>query len=250
MISEDAMRPAVTTPYAVPWWQTPAARDGAAVLVYFSLHLAYLFITLESELGHWVTLVALPLGLIYLSMPAGPPRFRLAAALRSVGLAAGRLRSGLGWALVIGLVLGALQVVVSARRAAVWELLQSGQALYLLPLTFALMMVTAAFTEEFFFRGVLQSRLSRWLGKVPGLLIASLLFGLYHLPYAYLSPRWPSHGDMAAALSAALGQGIIGGLILGTVYARARGNLLAPVLVHALINAVPAMVLIDTMLKR
>jgi membrane protease YdiL (CAAX protease family) len=47
-----------------------------------------------------------------------------------------------------------------------------------------------------------------------------------------------------------MGQGVAGGLILGFVFVRARGNLLAPVLVHALINSVPGMVLIVGMLKR
>jgi membrane protease YdiL (CAAX protease family) len=47
-----------------------------------------------------------------------------------------------------------------------------------------------------------------------------------------------------------MGQGVIGVLILGFVFVRARGNLLAPTLVHALITSVPGMVLVDGMLKR
>lgn len=86
--------------------------------------------------------------------------------------------------------------------------------------------------------------------KVAAVLISAALFGLYHLPYAYLNPRWPSHGDLDAALLAAMGQGGIAGLILGAVFVRAQGNLLAPVVVHAMTNALPAMVLVDTMLRR
>lgn len=70
---------------------------------------------------------------------------------------------------------------------------------------------------------------------------ASLLFGLCHLPYAYLNPRWPSHGNWPGAFALAFGQGIPMGLILGTMYARTKNNLFACIVVHALINSFPAM---------
>ncbi|MFQ5529671.1 MAG: hypothetical protein ACE5FP_04915 [Gemmatimonadota bacterium] len=41
-----------------------------------------------------------------------------------------------------------------------------------------------------------------------------------------------------------MGQGVVGGLVLGTVYERAGRNLIASVVVHSLINALPAMTLI------
>ncbi len=75
-------------------------------------------------------------------------------------------------------------------------------------------------------------------------LITAILFGLYHLPYAYLNPQWPSYGEWGAAWGAALGNGIPGGLILGGLYVISRGNLLACVLLHSLINAAPAMTMI------
>ena len=69
------------------------------------------------------------------------------------------------------------------------------------PLALVLLMMTAGFTEEFFFRGVLQTRLTTSLkSKVWGVVVAAVLFGLYHLPYAYLHPGWPSHGDWGAWL--------------------------------------------------
>jgi membrane protease YdiL (CAAX protease family) len=116
-----------------------------------------------------------------------------------VGLARGNLATGLAWAAAAGLALSVAQVLVSQRRVGVWELIQSGSFVYLLPLTFALLLLTAAFTEEFFFRGVLQTRLARWIGSPPAAVaLTSVLFGLYHLPYALLNPRWPSYGDPAA----------------------------------------------------
>ncbi|MEW6213575.1 MAG: CPBP family intramembrane glutamic endopeptidase, partial [Acidobacteriota bacterium] len=99
--------------------------------------------------------------------------------------------------------------------------------------------------EEFFFRGVLQTRFENLFGnKFLAVVAASILFGLYHLPYAYLNPRWPSFGNWSDAFASAMGQGVPAGLIFGTVYARTR-NLLVPVIVHSLINTLPAM----TMMK-
>ena len=41
-------------------------REGWAAAIYFCMYLAYLFVSYESELLHWLTLVALPLALVFL----------------------------------------------------------------------------------------------------------------------------------------------------------------------------------------
>jgi hypothetical protein len=69
--------------------------------------------------------------------------------------------------------------------------------------------------EELFFRGALQPRV--------GLVAASLLFGLAHLV-----PAWPLVLWSLFAAGA--------GLVFGALFA-ATGNLLAPCLAHALVNA-------------
>jgi membrane protease YdiL (CAAX protease family) len=192
--------------------------EGWLFVVYFVAYLAYLFALPETEIGHWVSLVALPaLLLVLVRRPRdADTRRRLIA---SVGFAP-RLRRGLVWAIPAGLALGAAQLLASQRRDAILELIGSGRVVYLLPLAFVLMMLTAAFTEEFFFRGV---------------------FGLFHWPYAYLVPHWPSHGALWAALQAAMAVGLIGGVLLGAVYELSGRNVLACAVVHALINAVPGM---------
>jgi membrane protease YdiL (CAAX protease family) len=245
------MNTAVPLPHPLTERGESSSRQALAALAYFGLYLAWLFATLEGEMAHWLTLVALPLALIWLAARPAAGEGRLASTLRSVGLVRGNLSTGLAWAVTAGLAVSVLQVLVSQRRVAVWELIQAGSVVYLLPLTFALLLLTAAFTEEFFFRGVLQTRLARWTGSQPAAVaLTAVLFGLYHLPYALLNPRWPSYGDPAAAFAAAMGQGVVGGLILGFLFVRARGNLLAPVVLHALINSVPGMVLVDGMLRR
>lgn len=84
------------------------------------------------------------------------------------------------------------------------------------PAGIALVAALAGLGEELLFRGVLQAGLSEWLGPAGGLLLASLLFGLAHcITPAYL---------VLATLM---------GLYMGLLY-QWSGNLLLPVLVHAL----------------
>lgn len=221
-----------------------APYPGVAVL-YFALYLAYLFYSLESELWHWIGLVAVPALITAATLRIARQPSGLAATLRTFGLERGRKRRGLGLAFAVGLTLGVAQLLVSRQRDDFLELVQSGRALYLFPIAFVLMLMMAGFTEEFFFRGFLQNRLEQLTSsRVAAVMLASLAFGVYHLPYAYLNPHWPSAGDWGAAWSAAMGQGVVGGLILGAVYLAAGRNLLAPAIVHAFINAFPATTII------
>ncbi|MDH5759056.1 MAG: CPBP family intramembrane metalloprotease [Gemmatimonadota bacterium] len=220
-----------------------SSRDGWLALGYFAAYLAYLFWRQESEWAHWVTLVLLPFVVAVATVGSGERR--VATALATLGIRWGNLRTGVGWALLAGALITAFQATMGGHAAQIQELIATGRALWMFPLTFVLMMVLAGFTEEFFFRGFLQTRLealfrSRWLA----VLAVALLFGVYHVPYAYFNPQWPSAGDWGAAWSAALGNGVPGGLILGTLYALNRGNLAACVVLHSLINAAPAMTMI------
>jgi membrane protease YdiL (CAAX protease family) len=76
--------------------------------------------------------------------------------------------------------------------------------------------LVSGFAEEAFFRGALQPRV--------GWLAASLIFGLVHLPPSRALLPWTGFAVVAG--------GMLGGLYLLT------GNLLAPFLAHAGINAV------------
>ena len=221
------------------------AREGWIALSYFGLYLAYLFAARESELLHWITLVALPLALAVVLLPRGERG--LGAALASVGLRRGHLMRGVGWAVAFGVAFGLFQAFFSSRAEEIQALVRSGRALWMYPLTFLLMMLLAGFTEEFFFRGFLQTRVeallrSRW----AAVLVVALLFGVYHLPYAYFNPNWPSAGDWGAAWAAALGNGVPGGLVLGVLYVKSRHNLLACMVLHSLINAAWAMTILKT----
>ncbi|MBT8397037.1 MAG: CPBP family intramembrane metalloprotease [Gemmatimonadetes bacterium] len=219
-------------------------QEQWAAPAFFSVYLIYLFWRQENELLHWVSLVALPtLLVLWLRREAGGSG--LGSVLASFGLS--RENLGRGWlvALGVGVVLGMVQLFLSRSGAASLDAFRTGRAVYLLPLAFVLLLFLAGFTEEFFFRGFLQTRLEALFNsKALSLVVTSFLFGLYHLPYAYFNPNWPSAGDWSAAWGASLGQGIPAGLIFGGLYLYTRKNLLVCVVLHALVDAFPAMALI------
>jgi len=89
--------------------------------------------------------------------------------------------------------------------------------------TFLGMLWIVALGEEFFFRGFLQQLLGRGLrSETAGLLVASALFGLVHLPFRAF-PNWKM-----AVLAAILG------LFCGLAFLRAR-SIRAAMVTHALV---------------
>jgi membrane protease YdiL (CAAX protease family) len=224
--------------------QIDLRKEALFALAYFALYLGYMFVNPENEWMHWLTLVAIP----FFSLAFWHKRtlrLALSATLASFGLRKRNFKTGLGWAILLGLALSLLQLFISRQSEAFWELFRSGKALLYFPLTLLLLLLTAGFTEEFFFRGFMQTRLVALLrSRFWAIIITSLLFGIYHLPYAYLNPNWPSSGDWGAALTSALVQGIPAGIILGILYARTQNNLLACIVLHSFINVLPAMTLI------
>jgi len=219
-------------------------KEAIFGIVYFAIYLGYLFVNPENEFMHWITLVFLPLILIYLFQKMTLPVASFMQSLASIGLDRNNLKNGLYWAILIGLAISFLQLFLSRQSSQIWQTFQSGKVIYLFPLTFLIMFFTAGLTEEFFFRGVLQTRLARlFKSNFWAVVATSALFSLYHLPYAYLNPRWPSHGNWMAAIGSASFLGIAG-LILGTVYVKTKSNLLACILVHSLTNVLPGMTMI------
>jgi len=225
------------------------AREAWVAPAYFALYLASLFVTLESEVVHWATLVAGPLVLAFAFAPR--ERRGIGPVLGTFGLRRGRMRRGVWLALGLGAAITAAQMTLGGRREAIWELVRDGSALWRFPLTLVLMLLLAGFTEEVFFRGFLQTRVERLVRSPWGAVaIVSVLFGLYHLPYAYLNPAWPSAGDWGAASAAAMGNGLLGGVVLGALYAWSGRNLVPCILLHSLIDAAPAMTLLNISISR
>lgn len=222
-------------------------KEAIFALAYFFIYLGYLFFNPENELLHWLTLVILPsIVLFVIQRRARKSRWTVREMMATVGLAKSRLKNGIVLAIIAALGLGMLQLVFSYQREDIWAKIASGKIIFALPIAFIFMLLTAGFTEEYFFRGILQTRIAKSINsRFWGVAVVSILFGVYHLPYAYLNPDWPSHGDWTAALGSALGQGIPMGIALGIVYEKSKNNLLACVIMHSLFNALPAIAMIN-----
>ena len=220
-------------------------RESVAALAYFTLYLAFSFWSPGSEMRNYLTLVAGPLFLVVFLRTSDPLNRRPAAVLASFGVRRGNLRTGLLWALALGLLIGMFQLTQRSAGPELWELIRTGKALYLFPLAAAFGLLTAGFTEEFFFRGFLQTRIERLTGSAwIAVLLVTVAFGLYHVPFAYLNPNWPTAGDFPAALRLGMVEGGLGGVILGAAYVFWKRNLLACIVLHGMIDAVPIMTMI------
>ena len=98
--------------------------------------------------------------------------------------------------------------------------------------------------EEFFFRCLLQSRLSAALrSELGGIVLASLIFGLMHAPGLYLRTAVTQEGlPPHPALWMAVGYSIVitsvAGFLFGVLWARTR-NFALLVIVHAAADLLP-----------
>jgi membrane protease YdiL (CAAX protease family) len=102
--------------------------------------------------------------------------------------------------------------------AAPWKMALVGVA------TFIGFMWVTGLIEEFFFRGLLQQWMRRWLHTESGaLVLTSILFGMVHLPFGRTFPNW-----RFAIL------GAIAGLFYGRAFAKAR-SVRASTVTHSLV---------------
>jgi uncharacterized protein len=128
------------------------------------------------------------------------------------------------------------------------QIRHSGMPIWLLiigiPACYIWLLIEVGLVEEFFFRGLLQSRLSAWLhSEAGGIVLASLLFGLAHAPGLYYRtgktleavgphPSWlVAVGYSVVIISAP-------GFFMGVLWSRTR-NLLLLMTVHAAGDLVP-----------
>jgi membrane protease YdiL (CAAX protease family) len=106
------------------------------------------------------------------------------------------------------------------------------------PFTYGWLLLEVGLVEEFFFRCLLQSRLSALLrSQAGGIVLASLLFGLAHAPGLYLRPGGTqeavgAHPSWLMAVGYSIVITSVAGVFLGVLWARTR-NLLLVMAVHA-----------------
>jgi protein-S-isoprenylcysteine O-methyltransferase Ste14/membrane protease YdiL (CAAX protease family) len=225
----------------------PIDREAAFVSIYFVVYLVYLFAYQEGELLHWVSLVLLPLAVLpFLGFYRS-----LANVLDSIGLSGARARRGLPVVLLLGVAVQGVQLLNIHQRDELLQILREPYGLLMPIAAFALLLCTVAATEEIFFRGLLQTRLANRLrSDLAGWVLASIAFTVYHLPYAYLNPSWPSAGHLGQAIQLAAANGLLAGAVIGLVYWRSGRNLFAAMLLHAFVDLIPATRLVAEWLHR
>ena len=110
------------------------------------------------------------------------------------------------------------------------------------PASFLWLALEAGLNEEFFFRGLLQTRFSAWFKSAwTGVAVTSILFGLAHAPGLYLrgGPEvegWSSDPVQVVAYSIATLAPL--SVFFGFLYARTN-SLLLVVLLHAMLDFLP-----------
>ncbi len=116
--------------------------------------------------------------------------------------------------------------------------------LFGVPLVFLWLILEVGVVEEFFFRVLLQSRLSAAMrSELGGIVVMSLIFGLVHAPGLYLRTSATQEGlSSHPSLLMAVGYSIVitsvAGFFLGVLWARTR-NFLVVILVHAAADLLP-----------
>jgi len=120
-----------------------------------------------------------------------------------------------GIAAVVHIAMGDTRVYTALPRTVLSHFLQNG------------------FSEEFLFRGALQSRLAPLIGEGWSLVVSSLLFGLVHLGTTTRSLG----GDYLAGLAMTVVLQACAGLVFGLMFMRTR-SLIAPTIAHITLNMI------------
>lgn len=147
--------------------------------------------------------------------------------------------------IVLSLTLLALQAIFGRGRADLAALRPSGLELVVgAVLTSAWLFIEVGIVEEFFFRGLVQARVTALVGSEQvGLVVMALVFGLAHAPGFYLRPA--ATGEVLGAhpsLLLAVGYSIVftsvTGFFLGVLWIRTR-NLVLLALIHTAGDLLP-----------
>ena len=153
------------------------------LLIYFLLSMisCAFNINIISETSNWLFLVLFPLLIM-----AGFRKENVIKTLKETGLKRFNNKTVLRILLVCILYMGCIILVFSLREDTPDILTIALKMSVKFPVFFFLMVITAAFTEEFFFRGMIQRLLMDSLKRpYTAILPYHFFFGLYHFPFAF-----------------------------------------------------------------
>ena len=98
---------------------------------------------------------------------------------------------------------------------------------------FASNFLNNGFSEEFLFRGALQTRLRRLWTPAWAVVIGALVFGIWHLGLGFDNT---GHAGLLPALASTIVNQAVIGLAFGVIFERTR-NIVAPTIVHILVDS-------------
>jgi membrane protease YdiL (CAAX protease family) len=195
-----------------------------------------------SDPGHAVVILAAKL-ILFVILPAIIMRVQFKYSLRQLVPLSAQHRHLLA-ALGMSALLLAFQALLGrGLRDIASAHLPAAVLLWGLPVTFVWLALEAGVVEEFFFRVLLQTRLSAVLkSELAAIVLMSLIFGLVHAPGIYLRTSLTQEGLQNPSLFVAVGYSVVvisvAGFFLGVLWARTR-NFALVVVVHAMGDLLP-----------
>jgi membrane protease YdiL (CAAX protease family) len=168
---------------------------------------------LQRALRQWGVYLVMSIIPISVIIKARKQRFE------TVGVTRKNLRLSIG----IGLALSLLHVVLSTSPERFLDRFLSSNALYAF-----IYYLAVGFGEELMFRGFLQLRCSMWLGEIRGLILASAIMALAHLPQRIFAVGLDPLQALVSALSL-----LPFSLLMGFFMLRTR-NILGPTILHTI----------------
>jgi membrane protease YdiL (CAAX protease family) len=154
-------------------------------------------------------------------------------------------RSHLPVVIVVCVAILAFQFFLGGGAAPIREGKLTTQQLVLgIPLCFLWLAIEAGLVEEFFFRALIQSRLSAWFrSEVTGVALMALVFGLAHAPgfifrHAGMIEGLGTNPSAADAIAYSIVTLSVSGIFFGIIWARTK-NLFALIVIHAATDLLP-----------
>ncbi len=128
-------------------------------------------------------------------------------------------------------------------------LFQSWKILVYLPISIFYMLVTVAFWEEFFFRGIILNSINKLFNSASlSVFISALFFAVYHVPMRYLNVRSEYYGDLLSSIAGTISEQFIMGLFLGVIVYKSK-NLWHGIWLHSILNGISFVYQVSLILK-